>query len=106
MKNCPPKGLSPEARRWWRSIVKNYAIQDDAGLLVLEEGMRALMRLREAQDILGKEGITTVDRFKQVRQHPCTLIERDARNQLFKAVKSLNLDLDPSNPVGAPLSRV
>jgi phage terminase small subunit len=96
----PPK-LSGEAKRWWTQIVAGFEIEDEAGLLILRTAMESLDRLREAQSILARDGIITTDRFGQQRQHPATLIERDART-LMRSLKALNLDVVPPGPIGRP----
>ena len=101
-----PKGLSREAGQWWATITAAYGIEDEAGLLLLQTAMESFDRMRQAQKVIAKEGITTNDRFGQPRQHPATLIERDAKNQLLKALGALHLDLGPSDAVGAPLARL
>lgn len=98
----PPAGLSAEARRLWKSILEQYEIDDDAGFLLLRTAMESLDRMREAQTILQKDGIVIADRFGQKRQHPATLVERDAKNMLLRSLKSLNLDITPSGPIGRP----
>jgi phage terminase small subunit len=101
-----PKGLSAEARRLCASLTAGYQIEDEAGLLLLRTGLEAFDRMRQAQAIIAKEGIAPKDRFGQPRQHPATLIERDARNALLKALGALHLDLGPSDAVGAPVARL
>ena len=106
MKKSPsPKGLSREARQWWNTITAGYGIEDEAGLLLLQTAMESFDRMRQAQQVIANEGITILDRFKQPRQHPATLVERDAKNQLLKALAALHLDLEPSEPTGAPVAR-
>lgn len=98
---APPK-LSVEARRWWRQLADGFEIEDEAGLLLLRTAMESLDRLREAQRILAKEGIIVRDRFDQPKQHPATLVERDARTALLRSLKALNLDVQPPGPIGRP----
>jgi P27 family predicted phage terminase small subunit len=105
MKNSP-KGLSAEARRLWGSITAAYSIEDEAGMLLLQTAMESFDRMRQAQAVIKAEGITTKDRFGQARQHPATLVERDAKNMLMKALGALHLDLAPSDAVGAPVARL
>jgi hypothetical protein len=52
-------------------------------------------RMREAQAMLRKDGITLTDRFGQVKQHPATLVERDSKALMVRQLKALNLDLEP-----------
>lgn len=89
-----PKGLSKEAAAWWREFNEMYELEGPA-LLLLENALTAFDRMREAQAVLRKEGITIIDRFKQVRQHPCTLIERDAKATMLRQIQALGLDLEP-----------
>ena len=107
MKNSAsaPKHLTPEARRWWRQLAGEYEIEDEAGLLLLGVAMEAFDRLRQAQEILAKEGLIEKDRFGQKRPHPAGVIERDARTAFLRALKQLNLDVELPGPVGRPPGR-
>lgn len=58
--------------------------------------------MRKAQGILRREGIVIRDRFGQKKQHPATLVERDAKMALVRNLKALNLDLEPLNLPGRP----
>ncbi len=89
-----PRYLSREAKGWWNRLVAEWEL-DDAALLLLGSALECLDRMRQAQHILDSEGITTRDRFGQVRQHPATLVERDAKAGLLRNLKALNLDLEP-----------
>ena len=91
----PPKHLSTEAKRWWRNIAGEYEITDQAGILVLQAALEAFDRMRQAQNVIAKQGPTVTDRFNQVRVHPLVTVERDARAAMLAALKALNLDLEP-----------
>jgi P27 family predicted phage terminase small subunit len=97
----PPKKLSPEARGWWIKINEAWEVVDGS-LLVLENALEAFDRMRQAQAIIEAEGIVTSDRFGQVRQHPATIVERDAKQTLLRHLKALNLDLEPILKPGRP----
>jgi P27 family predicted phage terminase small subunit len=90
-----PKTLSAEARRWWARIVTEYAVDDDAGILILTTAFEAFDRMRQAQERIAADGATVVDRFGQVKPHPLLPTERDARAQFLAALRQLNLDLEP-----------
>ena len=90
----PPKALSKEAKGWWNKIVSEWEL-DDPALLMLSSALESLDRMREAQVIIKKEGIVIKDRFGQDKQHPATLIERDAKNTMLRGLKALNLYLEP-----------
>lgn len=91
----PPKDLSTEARTWWKRLVSEYAIDDDAGLLLLQTAMEAFDRMRAAQEAIREDGVTVLDRFGQRKAHPLLPAERDARSQMLVALKALNLDVEP-----------
>ncbi len=90
----PPKTLSREARAWWQKIVKEWEF-DNPALLILGTALTSFDRMREAQKILDKDGIVIGDRFGQLKQHPAALIERDAKSVMIRALKTLNLDIEP-----------
>jgi phage terminase small subunit len=99
----PPKGLSPAARRWWTRLRAGYGIDDDGGLAVLTEGAWAVHRAEEAKAIVDAEGLVTHDRWGQSKPHPAVATERDARGAVLRALKQLNLDLEPlRNGPGRP----
>lgn len=89
-----PEHLSAEAQRWWAKITGEWELEEPA-LLILESALEAFDRMRQAQAILQEEGIVVTDRFGQPKQHPATLVERDAKATLLRCLKSLNLDIEP-----------
>jgi P27 family predicted phage terminase small subunit len=100
-----PEHLSTEAKGWWERIVSRWDL-DDAALLILEGALEAFDRMRQAQAVLDEEGVIALDRFGKPKQHPATLVERDAKNALLRGIKALGLDLEPVNPgPGRPLKR-
>jgi len=90
-----PKNLSTEAKRWWRKIQDEYAIDDEAGLLLLQTALESFDRMRACQRTIEAEGQTVLDRFEQAKAHPLLAAERDARSQMLQALKQLNLDIEP-----------
>lgn len=93
-----PKHLSTEASKVWRSVMRDYQLEErhQATLLVACE---ALDRLRQAQAEIKRDGITVPGRFGP-RQHPALAVERDARIAYLRASRELGLDLEapPSSP--------
>ena len=51
-------------------------------------------RLKQAQEIIGREGVLAKDRFLQLKPHPATQVEKEARAGLLMALKHMNLDLE------------
>jgi len=90
-----PKGLSTAAKDWWKRLVSQYELDDDAGRLLLETAMQAFDRMRECQAAIERDGPMVRDRFDQRKAHPLLPAERDARAQMLAALKALNLDVEP-----------
>ena len=98
-----PKNLTSEAKSIWRRLVVAYGIVDEGGFEILRTGLEAHDRMRGVQAQIGRDGVTFVDRFGQVKSHPLLSVERDARAQYLAALKALNLDLEPANhTIGRP----
>ena len=91
-----PGGLSPEAKKWWKKIVSQWELEDHS-LLLLESLLSSFDRMREAQDLLKRDGITVTDRFNQEKPHPATVIENNAKATMLNYMKALNLSLEPLN---------
>jgi phage terminase small subunit len=99
----PPKGLSAEARRWWRAIRDEYDRRDSAGLLLLQTAAEQFMRMRAEEAVIFLEGSVVKDRFGQPKQHPAVLNAREARSAMLKCLRALNLDLEPLHDrIGRP----
>jgi P27 family predicted phage terminase small subunit len=94
MKNSgdAPKHLSKEAKTKWNEVRSDYSIDDAAGLLLLRSALEAFDRLSQARVLLRREGCIVTDRFGQPKQHPATLIEQSARQQMHSALRALRLE--------------
>jgi P27 family predicted phage terminase small subunit len=106
--SCPVH-LSQEAQRLFKSIASEYAIQDVAGMLLLQSAMEAYDRLQAARRAIAEDGLTTRGSKKQIRVHPLCGVERDARAQMLASLKALSLDIEPlrdrpGRPAGGKLA--
>lgn len=90
----PPKGLSTEARKAWAVLQEEYGIDDPAGLQLLNIFAHAFDRAKDCKAAIDKEGLQVADRFGQMKSHPLTTTERDARAQMMTALKALNIDVE------------
>ncbi len=99
----PPASLSLGARSWWRRIQKDFVVDDEAGLLVLETALLAFDRMEAARKLIDAEGSVVKDRFGQPRAHPAVVIERDARSAMLTGLRQLNLDVEPARRLGRPI---
>ena len=90
-----PGHLSKEARRIWKEILSEYDINDAAGLRILRVACEAFDRAQAARGTIDRDGMTTVDKFGQVKSHPLLPVERDSRAAFLAGLKHLNLSLEP-----------
>jgi len=90
-----PRALSPAAKRLWRGLVEEYALDDVAALAILTAGLEAFDRAAAAKALLDVDGPTVTDRWGQRKVHPAAGVERDSRAAFLGALKQLNLDLEP-----------
>jgi phage terminase small subunit len=66
----------------------------------LSQAAEAADLIAQCRDAVEAEGLTTVDRYGQVRQHPLLTVQRDARNVLLRALRQLGLDDPPPRVPG------
>lgn len=84
-------------------ILSEFDILDRAGVEILDRAIESFCRLKEAERIIDREGLTVLNRFNEVREHPALNISRKARGQFLLAIKQLNLDvLPPNHRIGRP----
>lgn len=79
----------------WAEILKEYSIDDAAGLRILRVALEAYDRAQAARASIDRDGMTVHDKFGQVKPHPLLPIERDSRAAFLAGLKALNLDLEP-----------
>jgi len=102
----PPKALSVAAKRLWRGLVEEYALDDVAALAILEAGLQSFDRAATAKLLLDRDGPTVTDRWDQQKAHPAASVERDSRAAWLAALRQLNLDVEPlRDGVGRPPGR-
>ncbi len=90
-----PSHISGRAKGLWRALVKEFALEAHQ-LELLRRACEASDRADEARELLAGDGLTTVDRYGQVKPHPAVNIERDAR--LAEARLIRELALEPAEP--------
>ena len=100
-KPAPPSHLTAAGQKLWSSIFAENEF-DAAALLLLATLCEQFDRLREAQSILKKDGVVTVDRFGQCKAHPAVAIESNAIAGLTRCWRLLGFDQAPSGLIGRP----
>jgi phage terminase small subunit len=91
----PPSTLSDAARKWWRTIVTTFELEE-WHILLLNEAAHSWDRAQEARRIVDRDGPVTYDRWNQAKEHPATRIERDSMAAFLKCWREL--DIDNSGP--------
>lgn len=87
--------LSNEAKTWHDKIKKEYRIEDEPGLLLLQTAFEAFDEMRKAQKAMNGSPVYT-DRFDQPKAHPAAKVARASRAQMLQALRALNLEIDPT----------
>ncbi|MCC8972160.1 P27 family phage terminase small subunit [Bradyrhizobium brasilense] len=91
-----PGHLAEPTRAWWRSVVKEYALEQHH-LRLLQAACEAWDRLQEARELLLRDGLTVEGREGGLRPHPCIAIERDSRIGFSRLIRELDLDSEPAS---------
>ena len=85
-----PRHLSGESRDFYRRIIAGWELGDD-GLAILLVAAESLDRLRQAQALLRRDGIT-IRGTRGLKPHPAVGVERESRAAFLQALRQLNLD--------------
>jgi phage terminase small subunit len=93
----PPDHLSEGTRLWWRALVADYKL-DPHHLRVLQVAAEAWDRKEQARQALVEHGLSYTDDKGMIRARPEVQIERDARTAFLRALRELNLDVEPPKP--------
>jgi P27 family predicted phage terminase small subunit len=102
----PPKHLSSEAKKIWRSLTTEFDLCDMAGQKILAAALEAFDRAAAARQAIDRDGMTVLDKSNQIKPHPLLACERDSRAAFLAGLKALNLDLEPvKNGPGRPSGR-
>lgn len=91
-KHKAPKHLTAESSRLFEQTVGAYKIDDEAGRVVLLTACESLDRMRQAQAVIKREGLTIRDRHSIVRTHPAVQVERISRAAIVSAFRALGLE--------------
>ena len=91
----PPAHLAAATKRWWRSVVAEYQLEEHH-IRLLTLACEAWDRAQAARALVAAEGLVVLDRFGQPKAHPAVAIERDARIGFARLVREIDLDGEPA----------
>ncbi len=86
----PPAWMPEPERTFWADVVRDYDLGSD-GLAMLELACSALVRWREAREVLDVDGLTLPGRWGE-RLHPLVNVEKDSRLAALRALRELDLE--------------
>lgn len=89
----PQADLGPAGRDLWVRLTSAYRIDDEHGKAVLAIACKALDRAESCRKVIDKDGLSTRDRWGQVKVHPLLAPERDARAAVLLALRQLSLPI-------------
>ena len=87
-----PGHLTPSSVAWWDDVAGEYDL-DEATASVLLVACEAKDQAARARAVLGRDGETVTDRFGQLTAHPSVLIEKNARADMQRAIRQLDVML-------------
>ena len=102
-----PAHLDPATARWWRAVLREYALEDHHVRLLTLAG-EAWDRTQQARAALQQHGLTFEDASGNPRPRPEVAIERDSRTAFARLIRELDLDhttLPESRPPGLRSNR-
>ena len=92
--STPPAHLSRSTKTWWSEVVSTYELESHH-LRVLQAACEAWDRCQQARRAVSKLGLLVLDRYGSHRINPAVNVERDARTAFLRAVRELDLDIEP-----------
>ncbi len=96
-----PRHLQPETRKWFRHVAVEWPLEQHH-LRLLLAACEAWDRCCQAREVVDRKGLTYEDRIGAPRARPEVGLERDSRLAFMRAVRELDLDIDPPTQPGRP----
>jgi len=88
-----PTNLRPATRKWWRSVLVDYALEEHH-IRLLTLAAEAWDQSQAAREVLDRDGLTFLDRFGQPKERPECGILQNARIAFARLIRELALDGD------------
>lgn len=96
-KRTIPKHLTASTRKWVKSVIDDYELQDHQfHILLLAAG--ALDRAEQARQELDTHGMVYTDKAGQPKPRPEVIIERDSKDLFRRLLRELNLSEESTEP--------
>lgn len=89
----PPDHLGEHGRRFWRTVVADYAVEDADTAALLEHAATCLDRLAAAREAIARDGVVL-----NGRAHPATALELSYLRTFRMTVRELGLTTEHGAP--------
>jgi P27 family predicted phage terminase small subunit len=89
-----PRYLRAPTRRWWEEVVSTWGLESHH-VLVLTATCEALDLLYQANQCIQRDGLVTTTQRGGARANPAVKIALEARLQVYRGIRELDLDLVP-----------
>jgi hypothetical protein len=95
----PPRKLGQHGADLWRTVQREYCIEDPGGLELLAQACAAVDRIEALAERINADGEVLI--IKGVpRPHPCLREELAARAFAVRTLERLGLNLEAVRPIG------
>jgi len=99
----PAQSSEKSAGEEFREAVLDMYNLEDFELVQLDQAVQLLDRAEQAKAVIESQGLIVTDKYGRSKEHPAVGIERQSRTAFLRAVKALNLDIEPPlGRLGAP----
>jgi hypothetical protein len=98
---APPTTLGKAGRTLWQSIMSEYAIDDSAGLQMLEQITAAADRLTEYAEAIERDG-PMINTRHGAREHPLLKHELATRSFIVRTLERLGIGIESLKAIGRP----
>ena len=96
-----PNHLKAATRRWFSEIAFTWTLETHH-LKLLQAAAEAWDRYQQARALIAREGLTVTTRDGGQKLHPACRVEDAARIAFSRALRELDLDIDPPTEVRRP----
>ena len=98
MKIKTPKHLSPEAKRHWNRLMKEFELTTDTAL-ILQTGLENWDCAQEARRLIREQGMLV-----KGRRHPAFEVQKNGDALFMRSLRELGLNRGEPGEVGRPPS--
>jgi P27 family predicted phage terminase small subunit len=97
----PPRKLGRHGSQLWRSIMREYVLDDAADLETLALACEQLDRAQECREQIDRDGLMIRSKHGP-KDHPLLKAELAARSYVSRTLQRLGLGAEATKPVGRP----